>query len=257
VNVGGGTKNNMDKASRRELYFYIASLILLLLIISFTTNALWNIVQATILPFKPVSQMTYYEAKQQLLSQKYGSEIANATVSEEEVKAFMEKNVRQSQRLSIRSYWINVVTSIPYLLVLVLLYLYNQRRNRPAKMHPAYFYAVCFIVIMFMLYTLNDVTWQVSEIATTRAPSPLVYVDYEEARKRLLQTKYGISPDDVNAEMMVHLDDKEVVAFVNEENQQYFEDWVYSKYRETANDVVKLLVFLPIFLYHWKMAHSP
>jgi len=123
-----------------------------------------------------------------------------------------------------------------------------MEENTKNTVKQAYFYAVSFILLMMMLYSLNSLVWQVIGIV---APPPLIMGqwNYEDTKRQLLWEKYGTTEN-------VTVTPEEIQAFVKEKKEKERQFRVYSLYQGAAKNAISLAVYFPVFLYHWKVVRT-
>ncbi|WP_083916950.1 hypothetical protein [Coprothermobacter platensis] len=113
----------------KKVYFYAVSLILLIAILTNLTSIVSSLVQIAFpSPVYP-SQRSYNDAKNLLLTEKYG-DAKSGTVTPEEVKEFVEqrqRGARESQTFYAKQ---SLLQHIAYLIIIVPVYWYHWKIAR-------------------------------------------------------------------------------------------------------------------------------
>ena len=123
-----------------------------------------------------------------------------------------------------------------------------MEENTKNTVKQAYFYAVSFILLMMMLYSLNSLVWQVISIV---APPPLTVGqwNYEDAKRQLLWEKYGTTEN-------VTVTPEEVQAFIEQKERESQQSTLYYNWQVVAKNALYLAVIVPLYWYHWKVART-
>lgn len=115
----------------KKVYYYGGSLILLIMILVIVGNLTYSVVQVAVRPPQPTPTWNYEDAARQLMFEKYGKyEMENATVTPDEVAAWIERKRQESRKTETYYTMQNLLRNLLYLAVVVPTYWYHWKVAR-------------------------------------------------------------------------------------------------------------------------------
>lgn len=94
----------MEQITVKQAYFYTVSFILLMMMLYSLNGLVWQVIGIVAPPPLILGQWDYEDAKRQLLWEKYGV-MENATVSPQEVLAFVKEQKEKNRQFQIYSWY--------------------------------------------------------------------------------------------------------------------------------------------------------
>ena len=122
----------------------------------------------------------------------------------------------------------------------------KEKQNAGIK---TYYYVASFVLLMLILFYASNLVSQIVQILV-QPPVSLIRVNYEDAKAQLLWEKYGpagggsVTPE-------------EVKEFVIQRELQYRKVALRHKYSIAVQNAIYLLIMIPVYWHHWKVALSP
>lgn len=110
----------------RNTYYYVASFVLLMLILFYASNLVSQVVEILVQPPVPLIRVNYEDAKAQLLWEKYGPG-ANGSITPEELKEFVIQRELQYKEVALRHNYSIAVRNAIYLLIMIPVYWHHWK----------------------------------------------------------------------------------------------------------------------------------
>jgi len=109
-----------------KTYYYVASFVLLMLILFYASNLVSQVVQIMVQPPVSLIRVNYEDAKAQLLWEKYGP-AGGGSVTPEEVKEFVIQRELQYRKVALRHNYSIAGRNAIYLLIMIPVYWHHWK----------------------------------------------------------------------------------------------------------------------------------
>lgn len=110
----------------RNTYYYVASFVLLMLILFYASNLVSQVVEILVQPPVSLIRVNYEDAKAQLLWERYGTG-GSGSVTPEEVKEFVLQRELQYRKATLRHSYSIASRNAIYLLIMIPVYWHHWK----------------------------------------------------------------------------------------------------------------------------------